>query len=270
MKPKAALIAAAALAFGAALLPGAPVADSAGDGKNGTLGAILDREDVLLLDTATTGLTRRSVIVEIAVHDTTGRERYHSRFLLPANTGLSRERRRKAGAKAFDDEWPALKAVLNEAGLVLAWNASFDNRLLNQTLGKWGIEDNWNGKIADLLEKFRCGIPGLASNALEDVAEAYGIGSPGDSRDTASNDVGVLLGILRAAARGDEPKTVLPDWAGDLPTDRQLNYIDYLAYELDIELHDYPKTKLAASRRIDELKCRLEPEGLFFRLPSAQ
>ena len=74
---------------------------------------------------------------------------------------------------------------------------------------------------------------------------------------------------MRAIAGGVDPKTLLPHWANDLATDKQLNYIDYLAYELDIDLLSYPKTKWAASKRITEMKCRLESEGLFFPLPSS-
>ena len=279
-RPTVPFIAALFGAFSAPLLPSGPAAGqkAAGDGTE-NLSGILERVDVLLLDTETTGTTRRSVIVEVAIFDTTGQERYHSYFQLPTGsgfqrraaqiTGLSRERLRRMEAKNFDKEWPELKSTLEQAALVLAWNASFVNRLLNQTLRKWRIEGNWRWKIVDLLEKFRCGIPKLASYSLEDIAESYSVSIPEDALHTAKGDVRILLEVMRAAARGDDPKILLPHWANDLATDKQLNYIDSLAYELDMELRSYPKTKWAASKRITELKCKLESEGLFFPLPSS-
>lgn len=122
---------------------GEPAArDVAGDWR-----ALLDRDDVLILDTETTGLGKGAEVIEVAVLDTTGAVQYES-LSLPVGRiqpgardvrGLTRERLREAGARP----WPAvhgeLVAILDRAAMVLAWYADFDRRLLRQTAERHGL-----------------------------------------------------------------------------------------------------------------------------------
>ena len=99
-----------------------------------TLGELLDRKDVLVIDTETTGLDRRSEVLEVAVIDTTGRVLLDTVSLpqgrIPRDAsdvhGLTRARLRTMGARP----WPAVHAelalLLEDASSVIAWNAEFD------------------------------------------------------------------------------------------------------------------------------------------------
>ena len=216
---------------------------------------ILDRTDVLLIDTETTGLTPNSVIVEAAVCDTTGAVRYHSYFQLPKGVrfqaeatranGLTRKKLEEMGAKSFDAEWPILNDVLRKADLVFSWNAEFEVRLLNQTQKKWGVDNIWGITINDVLEGFRDGLPGLGGYSLQNVAQAFGISFSQAEVHTARGDIRILLEILQASAAGKMP-TPIP------PTDKQLNFIESLEDELGVSV-DYPNTKAEASELIDAL-----------------
>lgn len=100
---------------------------------------LLDREEVFILDTETTGLESYDEIIEVAVIDTTGATRHHS--LVKPKGRVSAGARRVHGItpSMLKDapEWPhvyeELMPLLKSAFVVLGWNARFDRRLLRQT-----------------------------------------------------------------------------------------------------------------------------------------
>ena len=103
--------------------------------------ALLDREDVLIIDTETTGVGRRAEVIEIVAIDTTGALRL-SALSLPVGPiahesaeihGLSLDTLRAEGARPWTEIEEALAAVLRGARCALAWRANFDARVLGQT-----------------------------------------------------------------------------------------------------------------------------------------
>ena len=120
----------------------------------------LDRSDVFIVDTETTGLGDSAEVIEVAVLDTTGTVRYEA-LSLPVGRipravvdvhGLSHAKLKAAGARP----WPAvhgeLVAALKGAAVVLAWNAPFDRRLLAQTASRHGLKTlllPWHDLLAD-------------------------------------------------------------------------------------------------------------------------
>ena len=105
------------------------------------LPALLGREDVLVLDTETTGLGRNAEVIEVVAIDTTGAVRA-SALSFPfgpisrgsrAVHGLNAEALHAMGARPWPEVHPALVPVLREAKHVLAWRADFDARVLEQT-----------------------------------------------------------------------------------------------------------------------------------------
>lgn len=101
--------------------------------------------DWLVLDTETTGISKASEIIEIAVSSAEGELIYHS-YVLPkgripseatAIHGITRKKIKDAPI------WPEVQAQLSkvlEGRLVYCYNAEFDMRLMKQSAKKWGIE----------------------------------------------------------------------------------------------------------------------------------
>ena len=103
--------------------------------------ALLGREDVLVLDTETTGVGRNAEVIEVVAVDTTGALRFDA-LSVPFGPilrgswevhGLSAEALHAMGARPWPEVHPALVPVLREAEHVLAWRADFDARVLEQT-----------------------------------------------------------------------------------------------------------------------------------------
>lgn len=84
---------------------------------------LLNRRDVLILDTETTGLGTKAEVIEVAVIDTTGRCLFESLSLPQGSVssgayslhGLSRERLEEAGAPAWSEIHKDLMKVLRRA-----------------------------------------------------------------------------------------------------------------------------------------------------------
>ena len=102
---------------------------------------LLNRPDVLILDTETTGVSNRSEVVDIALIDTCGHVVYEG-LVLPQGRipraasdvhGLTRERLKSLGAKPWPELHASVATALRRAAVLLAYNLQFDIRLLNQT-----------------------------------------------------------------------------------------------------------------------------------------
>ena len=118
----------------------------------------LDRTDILICDTETTGLGKEDEIIEIALVDTTGELRFYSKVLpsVPISEealrvhGISEQELLLEGAPRWKEIESEVFGVLAEATIILGWNISFDKRILEQTSCRV-IEDEWY----DLLKDYR-------------------------------------------------------------------------------------------------------------------
>ena len=122
---------------------------------------LLNRPDVLVLDTETTGVSSRSEVIDIALIDTSGQIIYQG-LVLPQGRiprvvstlhGLTRERLKSLGAKPWPQHHTAVAEVLSRASVILAYNLRFDARLLSQTAERWAmppdlISDLGNSRLA--------------------------------------------------------------------------------------------------------------------------
>ena len=105
-------------------------------------GRLLNRQDVLILDTETTGVSKWSEVVDIALIDTCGRAVYDSPVLpqgpIPRAAsnvhGLTRKHLEELGAKPWPDHHESVVAALRRASVLLAYNLRFDLRLIDQTI----------------------------------------------------------------------------------------------------------------------------------------
>ncbi len=108
---------------------------------------LLGRDDVLILDCETTGVQAWSECVEIGAIDTTGADRFWS-LVMPVDDvpvdaskvhGYTREDLEELGAPRYDEIHDQIFALLNSVSLILAYNAAFDLRLLQQTAGRYNL-----------------------------------------------------------------------------------------------------------------------------------
>ena len=106
-----------------------------------TIAEMLDREDVLIFDTETTGFAKWSEIVEISIIDTRGDVRLNT-VVMPRGTvledvvkvhGLTKERLAEMDAPRWPDVFKKVQAVLGDAQVLAAYNSDFDLRMLEQT-----------------------------------------------------------------------------------------------------------------------------------------
>lgn len=109
--------------------------------------SLLGRADVFIVDTETTGLDETAELVQIAALDTTG-QAVGNQFCLPADPvpeaasrvhGLTNERLAAKNAQRFPAFYPSLVARLQQAEVLLAWNADFDSRIFKQTCIRYGL-----------------------------------------------------------------------------------------------------------------------------------
>lgn len=106
---------------------------------------LLERDDVLILDTETTGMGAAEVI-EVAVIDTKGTVLIDT-LVRPKTKQMNPYAQRVhgislpmlAGAPTWPEVFPVLAERLDRS-TVLAWNAPFDKRMLEQTSAVWNLE----------------------------------------------------------------------------------------------------------------------------------
>lgn len=126
----------------------------------------LNLENALVLDTETTGLDAADQVIEIAVIDKNGLVLLDTRLRpsVPINPeaqgihGISAER--LVDAPNWLDIAPRLRQVL-EGRQVIAFNADFDSRLLQQTAQAYG-DDYWAWKVVE-----HCAM-GIAASAFRE------------------------------------------------------------------------------------------------------
>ena len=166
---------------------------------------LLDRDDVLLVDTETTGLGDKAEVIEIAAIDSVGNLRL-SVLSMPEGrissgasrvNGLTRETLKAEGARPWPELHEQVKSVLESVSIVVAWNAPFDVRMLNQTTERHGLS-NIRVEIADLLRAYRRFRPD-GRHRLVDAVKREGAKWSGESH-RAEADCRAMLAVLREIA----------------------------------------------------------------------
>ena len=180
---------------------------------------LLDRKDVLILDTETTGLEYDSELVEIAIMDTTGATVYNElvmpRGQVPLGAsrvhGLTRDLLGRYGASPWTDHYEAVKSVVLAARVICVYNLEYDERIIEQTCDLYGLEP-----ILSIAEEsgvdLRCSmleyaehrkVPGRYGDyrwhKLEDACRHERVPASQDHR--ALSDCRMVLNLMRAVAR---------------------------------------------------------------------
>ncbi len=170
---------------------------------------LLDRKDVLIVDTETTGLGTDAEVIEIAAIDTCGTIRAHA-LVLPSGRvpreasdihGMTKQWLRKQGARDWPTVWNEVKPVLSRAKICLAWNAPFDRRVIKQSCRRHGLVMglfHWR----DLINDYRSiwsESPSKGRHTLKAVTRREGVHIE-QSSHRAVGDCRRVLGVLRAVA----------------------------------------------------------------------
>ena len=110
----------------------------------GAVRGLLDRDDVFILDTETTGL-KGAEVIEVALLDTRGETRLDT-LVRPKAARMNPYAQRVHGLSLHDlrdqPTWPeVLPEILKLAqnATILAWNAPVDAAMLEQTSAVWGL-----------------------------------------------------------------------------------------------------------------------------------
>lgn len=213
---------------------------------------LLDRSDVLILDTETTGLGKRSELVEIALVDTRGTTRLDEPVLplgrIPKEAsdihGLTRARLRTMAAGPWPEVDRKLEPVVRAAGTVLIWNAEYDIRLIRQTVEKHkekGYEPpasagNGRGVTGRCVMQEYASLYRRPRIGLDEAAGLEGI-TLVEPRHRALGDVLTVLAVMRSVVQSSDQlppgwTDAMPapqaggrgGWRADAPTTNQISY----------------------------------------------
>lgn len=172
------------------------------------IAGLLERDDVLILDTETTGMGKTAEVIEVSVIDTRG-EVLLDTLVKPKVPTMNRFAQRVHGislgmladAPTWPDVLPEL-ASLADRRTVLAWNAPFDAGMLAQNSLAWELpHPKWLFVCAMRLYAKQRGIKirGLhkcvVDESLSHLLETY-------KSHRALADVVFVLEVLRSSVKG--------------------------------------------------------------------
>ena len=145
---------------------------------------LLDRDDVLVLDTQTTGLDADAEVTDVAVINTRGRVLLYDL--------------RHAGATSYRDIHGPLMRVLDRASTVCVYNAGFDMQMIEQSAARHGLDATIGADVVCIMEEYA----NLYTNdgrwpKLDKAAAAEGV-SVGGARHRSLTDARLTLDLIRA------------------------------------------------------------------------
>lgn len=181
---------------------------------------LLNRRDVIILDTETTGLSTTDEVVGLALLNTRN-EVVLDQHVLPKGriskkaseiNGLTRERLRSLGARPWPEVHEEFTAALSGATCLVIYNANFDVQLLRQTAEKYGLG------LPDL-PNVRCAMRDYAAfrrvpdrrkgewkwHKLE-AAHNYETGEERTQQHRALDDCQMTLALMKAVAANTKTK----------------------------------------------------------------
>ena len=157
---------------------------------------------MLIVAYKTTGRSKQAEVIDVAAIDITGEIRFRA-LTLPVGGitreavrihKLTQERLESEGALAWPEVHSSLLAVLSEAHRLLAWDAGFHMRLLQQTADRHGLampQLRWRDVQMDYWE-----ICSEGQLRLKDAVEREGIDEHEATR--ALGDCQAVLAVMRS------------------------------------------------------------------------
>ena len=181
-------------------------------------GELLNRRDVLILDTETTGLDGTAELVELAIIDTTGKvlldELIKPTVSIPLDAsrihGITDSVLRKAGAKTWLFHHNTFRNTVLAANMLLVYNLEYDERIIRQTYGKYDLPNplrsirSIRSECVMLKYAEYRGIPGRYGDyRWHKLVDAYGHECGGTTQEhRALSDCRMVLGVMQAVASG--------------------------------------------------------------------
>ncbi len=169
--------------------------------------SLLNRDDVMILDTETNGVGQNSEVIEVSVMNTKG-DVLLDTLLKPKTLTMNPFAERVHGinlnmlkdAPSWSEVFPELRALADRR-TILAWNASFDSGVLAQTSSIWNVEQpRWLFVCAMRLYAKKRGIKirGLHKSVVDEglahLLETY-------QSHRALGDVKFVLEVLSATSK---------------------------------------------------------------------
>ena len=170
---------------------------------------LVERDDVLILDTETTGRGQYAEIIEIALIDTTGEVRFQSLcrpekpIPIPAMRVHKITDRMVADAKTWPDIHKVVKKLFKQSDYVLAWNADFDERMLRQTASRYGLQWKNKHRLHDLLQDYRQLRSDRLGYSLQEACGYEGVPYDKSKAHRALPDCYSVLEVMRAYVRNE-------------------------------------------------------------------
>ena len=160
--------------------------------------------NALIADTETTGFAKHDEVVEVAIVNSLGMTVFHEfvKPTVPINSAAMRvhgiSERQVARYRCWDGAHDEFCRLIEGSQLVF-YNASFDKRLLTQTISKFGL------RVPDELTRAECAMleykkyNGGGSGSLSAAAEHLGV-SPVGQAHNALDDCLTTLRVIEAMA----------------------------------------------------------------------
>ena len=178
----------------------------------GELPKLLDRRDVLIISTVTTGVGLRAEVVDTAVLDTTGAVRLNRLSLPVGGTptdagdmhGLTSDRLREVEAQPWKAVYAELVELLAAATLVVGYNGGLHRRMVAQTAERYGLKRLPATDWGCLMRRYTEATAGADAQWIElaDAVAREGIAAP--ETHWAVDDARTALELLGILARRQE------------------------------------------------------------------
>ena len=172
--------------------------------------SLLGRNDVLILDTETTGFQKDSEVIQVSMINTNGQTRFNN-YVLPKNEipaestkihGLTRSKLKNMNAKPWNLLHQSFFALTNQVAFVLVYNLDFDERLIRQSCNIRGVPfEPFNGRCilkeyAQYRQVFNQWQNGWKWHKLSDAARKEGAIQQKDVHDSLE-DCQVVLSLMQ-------------------------------------------------------------------------
>ena len=172
-------------------------------------GELLNRRDVLILDTETTGLDGTAELVELAIIDTTGKvlldELIKPTVSIPLDAsrihGITDSVLRKAGAKTWPFHHNTFRNIVLAANMLLVYNLEYDERIIRQTCRKYDLPNPLRSIRSECVMLKYAESGRYGDYRWHKLVDAYGHECGGTTQEhRALSDCRMVLGVLQAVA----------------------------------------------------------------------
>ena len=170
---------------------------------------LLSRSDAVILDTETTG-HKHAEVIEVSIIDMAGNVLF-DRLIRPRRMVMNRYAQRVHGISlsmlAAEPTLPELLPELNEildCSLVLAWNASFDNLMLQRSRAIWDLEPREFDHQCAM--RLYAGLRGQRDFGLHRAVREHGLEHLLELHEShrALGDVNLVLELLKTVAVSED------------------------------------------------------------------